>query len=139
MPVAALAYLGPEPCRRRLDRRPAHRLGDHRRDVALHLEDIVDVVGEPLVRMPVSAEEPGGQARRRNMLGTRQERPGIAPEQRLATYGRGVQIGTVEGVPHRDGLVTARGVAGQSEGHPDCGGAAGCQQHLVESARRQQC
>ena len=135
--VAARPHLGPEAGRRRLDRGPAHGLGDHRSDVALHFEDVVDVVGQALVGAAVGAEEAPRQPRRRDMLGAGEQRPDILAEQRLAADRDGVQVRAVEGIPHRDRLVPAGGVAGELERHADGGRAAGRKQHLAQIARRQ--
>ena len=66
----------PEFRRRRLDGRPAHRLGDQRRDVALNLKHIVDVVGEALERLVV-AEKAAREIERRQVLGAGHHRAKI--------------------------------------------------------------
>ena len=50
--------------RRRFDRGPAHRFGDQRADVALHIEHVVDVVGEAFERAVV-AEKAACEIQRR--------------------------------------------------------------------------
>jgi hypothetical protein len=120
VPIAARAHAGPEAGRRQFDRGPTHRLGDHGRDVALHLEDIIDVVGEALMRMAVLSEEARGQSRRRHMLRARQQRASAAPKQGFAADRDRVEIGAVKSIPHGQGLVSPRCIAGELQCHADC-------------------
>ena len=137
VPVAARAHARPEIRRRRLQGCPAHRLRDHRADVALHLQHVVDVVRQPLMRAPVAAEEARRQRRRRHMLGARQQRAGVAAEDRLAADRDRIERGAVERIPHRYRLVPARRMPRQLQRHADRRCAARREQHLVQPPGRQ--
>lgn len=106
-----------------------------RGDVALHLEHVVDIVGETVGGPVFVAEEPSGEAWCRDVLGAGRERPQVLAEKGLAADRYGVEIGAVKGVPDRDALVAAGSVARELQRHADGGGAAGCQQHLAERLR----
>ncbi len=131
---AAVAYPRPEARRRRLDGGPAHRLGHQRRDIALHGQRIVDEVGEAL-EGPVLAEETRREMQRRQMFAARHHRPEIAPEQGLPADPDRVEVGAVEGIPHRQRLVPARRVARELQRHADGGGPARREQHFGKVAR----
>jgi hypothetical protein len=88
----------PEFRRRRLDGRPAQRLGDQRRDVALNFEPIVDIVGEALERLVV-AKKAAREIEWRQVLGAWNHRPEPSSEQGLAANADRVEIGAVERVP----------------------------------------
>ena len=125
----------PEFRRRRLDGRPAQRLGDQRRDVPLNLEHVVDVVGEALERLIV-AEKTTREIERRQVLGAGSHGAKIAAEQGFAADADRVEIGAVERVPERQRLVPAGGVAREFQRHGNRRGAARGEQNLVEVARR---
>ena len=121
--------------RRRGDRRPAQRLGDQRRDVALDVERIVDEVGEAVERMIV-AEEAACEVERRQVLGARNHRAEAAAEQSFAADADRVEIGAVERIPERQRLVSAGGVARELQRHADRRRSARREQSLVEPRRR---
>ena len=79
MALARVLDLRPEFRRRRLDGRPAQRLGDQRRDVPLNLERVVDIVGEALERLIV-AEKAAREIERRQVLGAGSHGAKIATE-----------------------------------------------------------
>ena len=76
MAVAARPHARPEIRRRRLQGCPAHRFGDHRADVALHLQHIIDIIRQPLMRVSVVAEEPWRQRWRWDVFSAWQQRAG---------------------------------------------------------------
>ena len=135
MPRAGLAHPRPEIERRRRDRRPAQRLGDQRRDVALDIERIVDEVGEA-VEWPVVAEEAAREVERRQVFGARNHRPEAAAEQRFAADADRVERRAVERIPERQRLVPAGGVARELQRHADRRRPARREQCLVEPRRR---
>ncbi len=137
MPIAACTHARPEIRGRGLQSGPAYRFGDDRADIALHLQHIVDVIGQSLVRAIVVTEKPRRQCRRRNVFGARQQRSRIASEDCLATDRDRIQRCTMERIPHRQRLVPARRVTRQFQRHADRRGAAWCEQHLVQLAGRQ--
>jgi len=69
------------------------------------------------------------------MLRAGHQRPHVLAKDRLAPNGDRVQRRPVEGVPHRDRLVSARGNPGKLQGHADRFGSPGTQQDLVQIPR----
>ena len=110
----------------------AHGLDDHRRDVLLLAQHVVDVLGAAGVAGTAAAEAAIARIAGRNVFGARHQRTHVAAEHGLAADRDRVERSAVEGVPHRDRLVPAGRDAGELQRHADRERPAGREQHLAE-------
>ena len=94
MALAGIFDSRPELRRRRFDSRPAHRLGDQRRNIALNLEHIVDIIREAIERLVV-AKKTACEIEWRQVFGARNHRPQPLAEQGFAADSDRVEIGAV--------------------------------------------
>ncbi len=136
MAVAGPAQAAVVVRRRGLHVGAAHGLDDHRGDVALLGQAVVDIVGAAQLAVAGTAEDAVPGVAGRHMLGPGQQRADAAAKRRLAADRDRIERRAVERVPHREGLVAAGGQPGKLERDADRGAAAGGQQQARAGHRR---
>ena len=116
----------------------ADRLGNHRGNVTLLLQDVLHVAGagEVAAAAAGAAEDAAVLVRRWRMFRAGHERAHALAEDRLAADRDGVEGGAVEGIPHGNRLVPAGGDPRQLQRDADRLGAPGAEEGLLQGIGR---